>query len=213
MKTFTLTLLLFFGTLTLKAQSADLYNLAMQKGLSMIDSAGTSEQFAAAANMFERIAPAAKNQWLPQYYAGYCGMLSAVLGKQTSDIKDALYDKAMNYAEMANALKPCNSDVLALEGYITFMKMAVAPQERAMTMIPKADELLGKAMTLNPANPRPFLVKGQDTFYTPEAFGGGKANAKKFLITATDLFKKSKPTEFEPRWGAKRCQDLLQQCQ
>jgi tetratricopeptide (TPR) repeat protein len=211
MKTLTLSLLLFIGALTLKAQSADQYNAAMQKGLSMIDSANTSEQFTAAANLFERVATAATHQWLAQYYAGYCKMLSAVLGKQTNDIKDALYDKAMNYAEKAKALKPNSSDISVLEGYITFMKMAVAPQERAMIMVPKADALLGEAMVLDPENPRVYLVKGQDAFYTPEAFGGGKGKAKEFLIIASDKYKKNKPTGFEPRWGAKRCEELLRQ--
>ena len=212
MKTLTFALLLFISALNVKAQTADQYNAAMQRGLSMIDSAGNSEQFTAAANLFERVAAAAPQQWLPQYYAGYCDMLSAVLGKQANDIKDALYDKAMSYAEKANTLKPENSEIFVLEGYITFMKMAVAPQERAMTMILKADELLGKAIALNPENPRAYLVKGQDAFFTPEAFGGGKANAKTILASAADKYKKDKSLNFEPRWGAKRCQELLQQC-
>jgi tetratricopeptide (TPR) repeat protein len=212
MKTLTLSLFLFISATGMKAQTINQYNAAMQKGLGLIDSASTAEQFTAAANLFERVAAAAPQQWLPQYYAGYCDMLSAVLGKQTNQIKDALYDKAMTYAEKANVLKKDNSEIFVLEGYITFMKMAVAPQERAMAMIPKADELLGKAMALNPENPRAFLVKGQDTFFTPEAFGGGKANAKMLLISATDKYKKDKPLDFEPRWGATRCQELLQQC-
>jgi len=211
MKTLKLCIALLIITFSVKAQS-DKYTTAMQKGLALIDSASTPEQFTTAANFFERVAAAEPKQWLPQYYAGFCNLHVAILGKQTSDTKDALYDKAMSYAEKADALKPANSEILVLEGYITFMKMSVFSQQRAMTMIPKANALLDKASAIDPENPRAYLVKGQDTFYTPEAFGGGKAAAKGLLTTAADKYKNQKVSGFEPSWGAHRCQVLLQQC-
>jgi tetratricopeptide (TPR) repeat protein len=211
MKTLKLTIILLIAVFSLKAQTGK-YTAAMQKGLAMIDSANTAEQFTAAANFFERVAAAETKEWLPQYYAGFCNLHVAILGKQDGDTKDALYDKAMSYAEKADVLKPANSEVLVLEGYITYMKMSVAPQERAMSMIPKANELLGKAIAIDPENPRAYLVKGQDTFYTPEAFGGGKAKAKDILIVAAGKYKNQKTTGFEPAWGAGRCNNLLQQC-
>jgi len=198
MKTLKLTFILLITAFSLKAQTANNYTAAMQKGLALIDSAHTAEQFTAAANFFERIAATETKEWLPQYYAGFCNMHVAILGKQANDIKDDLYDKAMAYAEKADALKPANSEVLVLEGYITFMKMSVAPQQRAMTMIPKANGLLEKAIAINPENPRAYLVQGQDTFYTPEAFGGGKAKAKGILLTAAGKYKNQTSTGFEP---------------
>jgi tetratricopeptide (TPR) repeat protein len=212
MKTLKLCIALLIITISANAQSPDKYTAAMQKGMTLIDSASTSEQFTTAANFFERIAAAETKQWLPQYYAGFCNLHVAILGKQASDTKDDLYDKAMSYAEKADALKPVNSEVLVLEGYITFMKMSVFSQQRAMTMIPKANALLEKALAIDPENPRAYLVKGQDTFYTPEAFGGGKAKAKDILTTAADKYKNQKASGFEPAWGAHRCQALLQQC-
>ncbi|MCR8558165.1 hypothetical protein KXD93_10950 [Mucilaginibacter sp. BJC16-A38] len=212
MKTLKLCIVLLIITFSVKAQNSDKYTAAMQKGMALIDSASTSEQFAAVANFFERIAASETKQWLPQYYAGFCNLHAAILGKQDSDTKDALYDKAMSYAEKADALKPANSEVLVLEGYITFMKMSVFSQQRAMTMIPKANALLEKALAIDPENPRAYLVKGQNTFYTPEAFGGGKAKAKDILTTAADKYKNQKASGFEPAWGARRCQALLQQC-
>lgn len=212
MKTLRLFLALLIIAFAAKAQSGDKYTAAMQKGMALIDSANTAEQFTTAANFFERVAAAEPKQWLPQYYAAFCNLHVAILGKQPNDTKDALYDKAMSYAEKADALKPASSEILVLEGYITYMKMSVFSQQRAMTMIPKANALLDKAIAIDPENPRAYLVKGQDTFYTPEAFGGGKANAKGFLTTAADKYKNQKASGFEPAWGGKRCQFLLQQC-
>jgi tetratricopeptide (TPR) repeat protein len=212
MKTLKLCIAFLIITFSVKAQSNDKYTAAMQKGMALIDSANTPEQFTSAANFFERVAATETKQWLPQYYAAFCNMHVALIGKQDNDTKDALYDKAMSYAEKADAIKPANSEILVLEGYITFMKMSVFSQQRAMSMIPKANALLGKAMAIDPENPRAYLVKGQDTFYTPEAFGGGKANAKGLLTTAADKYKNQKASGFEPAWGAHRCQVLLQQC-
>lgn len=212
MKTLKLCIALLIITFVAKAQPTDKFTAAMQKGMTLIDSASTSEQFTTAANFFERIADAEPKQWLPQYYAGFCNLHVAILGKQPNDTKDALYDKAMSYAEKADALKPANSEVLVLEGYITFMKMSVFSQQRAMSMIPKANALLDKASAIDPENPRAYLVKGQDTFYTPDAFGGGKVAAKGLLTTAADKYKNQKVSGFEPSWGARRCQGLLQQC-
>ncbi|WP_295792723.1 hypothetical protein [Mucilaginibacter sp.] len=212
MKTLKLCFALLIITFAVKAQSADKYTAAMQKGMALVDSANTPEQFTSAANFFERVAAAETKQWLPQYYAAFCNLHVAIMGKQDNDTKDALYDKAMSYAEKADAIKPANSEVLVLEGYITFMKMSVFSQQRAMSMIPKANALLDKASAIDPENPRAYLVKGQDTFYTPEAFGGGKANARGLLTTAADKYKNQKTSGFEPAWGAHRCQVLLQQC-
>jgi tetratricopeptide (TPR) repeat protein len=211
MKTLKLCFALLIIAFYVKAQTGK-YTAAMQKGMVLIDSANTTEQFTIAANFFERVAAAEPKQWLPQYYAGFCNLHMAMLGKQANDVKDDLYDKALGYAEKADALKPANSEILILKGYITFMKMSVMPQQRAMAMIPEANKLLGKASAIDPENPRAYLVRGQDTFYTPEAFGGGKANAKSLLVTAAEKFKNQKPTGFEPAWGARRCQYLLQQC-
>ena len=212
MKTLKLTLLALLLAFTAKAQNADQYAKAMKDGLIMLDSAKTSAQFLQTANYFERIAEAEQKQWLPQYYAGFGNLIAAVLGQQSNDEKDALYDKALAYAEKASLIMPANSEIEVLKGYTTFMKMAVDPQHRAFGMIPKANSFLEKAIRLNPENPRAYLVKGQNTFYTPEAFGGGKIKAKKILILATEKYAKETTTGLEPSWGRSRCAVLLKLC-
>ncbi len=72
---------------------------------------------------------------------------------------------------------------------------------------------LDKAITLNPDNPRPYLVKGQNVFYTPAAFGGGKDVAKPLLEKAAAKFATFKPeNEIAPDWGKERNNELLTQC-
>ena len=212
MKTLTLALLALLLGFSAKAQSAGQYTAAMKEGLIMLDSAKTSAQFLQTANYFERIAQAEQKQWLPQYYTGFCTLIGAVLGKQPNDEKDALYDKALAFAGKASLIKPENSEIEVLNGYITFMKMAVDPPHRALAMMPKATSSIEKAIVLNPDNPRAYLVMGQNTFYTPESFGGGKIKAKAILILATEKYAKETTTGFEPSWGSSRCAVLLKMC-
>src|ERR1700746_1115762 len=48
----------------------DKYTEAMQKNLSLLDAATTTQDFQTVANSFARIGDTEKNQWLPYYYAG-----------------------------------------------------------------------------------------------------------------------------------------------
>jgi len=210
MKHLTLTIAILFITLTGFAQ-ADKYTLAMQKGLTTIDSAKTTEDYTSAANYFERIATAESKQWLPIYYVAFNNLHAALVGNQNGETKDAIYDKALAAVDKADALAPNNSEIYALKAYIIFMKMSVSPQARAMTMIPQSAALAEKAIAFNAENPRAYLVKGQQLFYTPEAFGGGKLKAKPVLAIATEKFDSFKAEGLAPSWGKGRCQTLVKQ--
>ena len=196
---------------TTQAQTAN-PTATLQKGIQLLDSAKTSEQYLQAAGYFQNIATANKKQWLPQYYSAYSNLMAAINSKATNDLKDDLYDKAMLYTSKADSLAPQNSEVYVLKGYITFMKMSVEPQARAMQMIPEADTYLIKATTLDPENPRAYMVRGQSAYFTPEMFGGGKDVAKPLLSTGVEKYNKQVAKDALPSWGRARCALLLQQC-
>lgn len=194
-----------------KAQE-DKYTTAMKKGIMMMNSAKNTDDLLASANQFDRIAAVEGKQWLPLYYSAYSNLVAGIRSADNSQ-KDILFDKALEQAEKAGNLSADNSEIYTLKGYATFMKMTVDPQGRAMSLIPEVQAALEKAKALNPANPRPYFVAGQNAFYTPEAFGGGKQNAKPILETATEKYASFKPAnELAPAWGAERCKMLLQQC-
>jgi hypothetical protein len=92
------------------------------------------------------------------------------------------------------------------------MKMSIDPQAR-LSLMAESSASLGKAKALNPDNPRIYLINGQNIFYTPEAFGGGKAKAKPILENAVAKFAIFKAaTDLDPIWGAERAKTLLAQC-
>jgi hypothetical protein len=210
-KLFMLLLILVSGTIA-NAQT-EKYAAAMQKGLTSLDSSKNSEDFQATANLFERISQVEKTQWLPVYYAAYANLIAGILVKENS-MKDLLFDKSLEQIGKADSISKDNSEIFTVMGYAQFMKMSVDPQARAMEMIGMANGYLDKAKALDPSNPRPYFVSGQNTFYTPEAFGGGKQNAKPMLQKAADSYEKfSVSNALAPSWGKERCSMLLKMCQ
>jgi len=184
---------------------------AIKKGLDMINSAKAAEDLMKSANYFERIAQVESKAWLPQYYAAYSN-LSAGLESADKKVKDQLWDKALQEIEQANNLSPENSEIYALKGYLEYMKLSIDPQSRLNYMGQSAASL-EQAKKINPDNPRIYLISGQNKFFTPEAFGGGKTNAKPILETAAAKFTIFKATSpLMPNWGAERLKTLLAQC-
>ncbi len=187
------------------------YESAIQKGLQTMQTAKSPDDFLSAANYFERIARVESKQWLPIYYASYCNLVAGLISKD-KELQDQYWDHALLQIAHADSLSENNSEIYTVKGYIEFMKMSVDPRAR-MSFMQKASMSLEKAIALNPENPRPYLVQGQNTFYTPAAFGGGKAAAKPLLEKAVAKFSNFKPESMiAPGWGKERAQTLLEQC-
>ncbi len=203
-----LTLLLLIGISTFARQ--DRYTAAMSKGMELMAVAKVSDDFSLAANHFERIARVETSQWRPAYYASYCHLISALMAGK--DKMDPSLDKALALIAEADVIAPEHSEIYALKGYIEFMKMSVDPMAR-LPFMKKAAASLDKAIALNPENPRPYYIKGQNLFFTPAAFGGGKQTARPLLELADAKFRTFKAANaMDPNWGIERNTALLQQC-
>ncbi len=209
MKTFNLLFALILISFSSFSQTKK-FTVDMQKGINLIEQSKTVDAFSGAATFFENITITTPNEWLPQYYTAYANLFTALKGNQDATAKDQLYDKALKYISKADSIAPNNSEIYALNAYITFMKMSVAPQTRGMSLMPKSMALIARAIALDPENPRAYLIKGQNTFYTPEAYGGGKTKAKVILTQASEKFNTFKAAELSPNWGKESCAILLQ---
>lgn len=207
MKKLIFTTALFLSTLLGFAQALD---IKLQNGLKILDTAKTAVGQEEAATYFAQLAKTDQN-WLTSYYAAYSQLLTGIRGKQDQETKDYIYDKALSFAAKADSLSSNNSEIYLLKGYITFMKMSVYPQKRAMTMIVEANKLIEKSIALNPENPRSYLIKGQNAFYTPEMFGGGQSVAKPVLLLAKAKYDQSTADPVKPSWGKQRTEELLKQ--
>lgn len=194
------------------AQSNSQYEEAMKKNISVLDTTENLFALETVANNFERIASVTKDQWLPYYYASLARVRTAFMQKDKSKI-DPIVDQAKALAEKANALNPNKTEMLCLKSMLASARIAVDPQTRGMQYGPEAGQLLQQAERLSPDNPRVTLLLGQNAFYTPAQWGGGKAKAKPLLQKALQQFSTFKPaTDLSPNWGKGLAEYLLAQC-
>jgi hypothetical protein len=188
------------------------YEKGMAKGMEMLKASKTAEEFVSVANHFERIANVEKNEWLPLYWNAYAYLFAGMNAKKDSE-QDGYYDKALSVLESINNANMDRSEYLTLKGYIKLMKISVSPMTRAPLGTGDAMGNLTEAQKVNPKNPRPVYVMGQNTFYTPEFFGGGKEAAKPLLTNAVNLYAaETASTDYMPRWGKGRAEYLLKEC-
>ena len=184
------------------AQTA--YEKVMTEKLAKIEKLHSADELTALSNDFTRIGDKEKSQWLPYYYAAFAtiqkGRVAMREGK-TSEL-DPIADEAQKSLDKASELSKDNAEILILQKMIHGLKMMVNPQQRFMSEGMLAAEALSKAEKLDAENPRITLMKAEDTYFTPEQFGGSKAKGLELFQKSLDQFKVYKPkTALDPSWG------------
>jgi len=193
------------------AQSAK-YESAMKANISQLDSVMQKNNFDELANNFTRIGDAEKTQWLPYYYAAYTYALAG-LRQEDNSKKDGLADKATDQIKKAESiLGKENSETDVIKSMIASVHMTVDPQTRYMTYLSPINENIEKAKSLDPTNPRPYILEAENKFYTPAAYGGGKDVTKPILDKANQMMQDFKPeTDLSPNWGKTTLEYFLSQ--
>lgn len=189
------------------------YVNAMKKNIAELETAMQNNGMPDLANNFQRIAEAEKTQWLPYYYAAYCNVMNAYM-EQDKTKTDGIADKAEELIKKAEELAGGeNSETCVIKSMIASAHMMVDPQARWQKYGQASSINITKAKTLDPTNPRPVYLEGQAKFYTPEQFGGGKAQAKSLFEKAIAMYDKFKPaSELHPVWGKAATNYFLAQC-
>src|SRR5687767_8033804 len=113
--------LIIILSLPLIAFGADKYTEQMTRSISAIYNAKTAAEFQEAINTFERIGGAEKTKWEPFYYASF-GYVLLATGADPSK-KDAILDQAKSALDKASEIKPNDSEIIALEGFITMIRL------------------------------------------------------------------------------------------
>ncbi len=199
-----------FATLGLNAQSK--YESAMQNGLSKMKESKTPDEMSAVASFFERVGDAEKNQWLPYYYAARNYTIAAFMNPASD--KDKVAEKVNELITKAEAIENNNAEIFCLKQQVAVIQLVVDPMSRWQSYGAIAAEAIAKAKVIDPNNPRPYLLEGQYLMNVPEAFGGGKAVAKKLFEKSVELFENFKPASaLHPSWGKEQAAQLLAACQ
>ncbi|MBC7849787.1 MAG: hypothetical protein H7Y31_08625 [Chitinophagaceae bacterium] len=215
MKKIMLVIVAFIVSFAATAQS-EKYQKAMAQFIPAVDSIHTPDGWREVANSFQRIADAEKTQWLPYYYAAFSHVMAgyslATGGGAFATKTDPEADVAEQLLNKADELSKDNSEIYCVKKMIASLRLMADPMNRYQTQLPLAGEALAKAKTLDPANPRPTLLEAQDKFYTPEEYGGSKAEAKVLFEEAGKKFESFKPqSAIHPQWGKSQIGYFLSQ--
>lgn len=201
-----ITMLVLFVCGTMTAQSQ--YETGMQKAFGLWEADKPEE----ASAMFERIASAEKDNWLPSYYVALINTTEAFKTQDKEKIS-ALLDKASGALDQAMILSPDNAELLVMEALIQTAWIVYDPMTNGMKLSGKINQLYAKAMVLAPDNPRVVLNKAEFDMGSAAYFGKDTAPMCKEIERAVSLFATFKPeSPYHPKWGLERAQEISQQC-
>jgi tetratricopeptide (TPR) repeat protein len=208
-------LTLFFSISVLRAQTDNStvdqagavpskYQQGMQKAFQLWGEDKSWE----AANLFERIAKAEPDNWLPPYYVAQINVINSFTEKDATKIKAQL-DKAQNFINDATFNSKDNPEIMVLQAQWYTAWIVFDGQQYGMTYSAKASELYNKALALAPNNPRIILAKAEWDMGGAKYFGQSVEPYCKDIQRAIDLFATFKPAgEFYPVYGEERAKQI-----
>jgi len=186
------------------AFSQTAYDKVMTEKIASIEKHQTADEFTALANDFKRIGDKEKTQWLPYYYAAFSTIRKGRMAMREGKLADLdpIAAEAQKSLDLAIDLNKDNAENLILQKMIHGLKMMVDPQARFMSEGMLAADALSKAEKIDAGNPRITLMKAEDTYFTPEQFGGSKARGLELFQKSLDQFKIYKTkSALDPNWG------------
>ncbi|XCF07041.1 hypothetical protein ABI125_04070 [Tamlana crocina] len=202
--------LLFIAALMVSTLSFSQTNY--EKGMDKAFDLWKNNQPIEAANLFERIAAAEPDNWLPPYYAAQINILYS-FGEKDEKKLTAQLKKGQDLINDATAISKENPEILVLQALLHTAWVAYDGATYGMTLSGKVVELYEKAETINPKNPRVVYCKAEWNIGGARYFGQDTAPFCKDLERALELFTNFKPeTAFHPNWGKDRVEMLLESC-
>ncbi|MBZ4033294.1 hypothetical protein K6T82_00845 [Flavobacterium sp. 17A] len=165
-----------------------------------------------ASQLFERIAAAEKNSYLPNYYIALINTTAVFTEKDKTKI-DLLLTKAQDALDAEMIKDQSNSELYVMQALIYTGYVVADPMTNGMKYSGKVMEAYAKAKALDPNNPR--AVFGEADYQ----LGGAKWTGvdTKPLCAQVDksieLFNNFKPaTPFSPKWGLERALEIQKTC-
>jgi tetratricopeptide (TPR) repeat protein len=188
------------------------YIETMQRNIETVYTSQSIPDLQNAVNALERIADAEKTKWEPFYYAAFGNIMMANREKEAT-AKDNYLDLALKSIEKAKALQPNESEIIALEGFVHMIRVTVDPASRGAQYSGMAFQSFGKAVAMNPENPRALSLLAQMQYGTAQFFGSPTTEACATLAKSLEKFESSKSENpLAPQWGKKMAEGLKTKC-
>ena len=205
MKKMIITVLVLWASI---ANAQDQYTNGMEKAFQL----WKDQKVVEASNLFERIAMAEQDNWLPHYYVSQINTVISFGEKDIEKLTGQL-EKAKEFLDLAKAISPDNPELLVQEALINTAWIAFDGATYGMTLSGKNVQLYQKALELAPDNPRVVFSKAEWDMGSARYFGKDTAPYCKDIERALELFANfSEETPFYPSWGKERAEMVHKQC-
>lgn len=202
-------MLMIVGMVTAKD---DKYGEMMSKSIDVVYNSSTIAELQQAVNDLDRVGGAEKTKWEPYYYATF-GYIMMANNESDPVKKDAYLDQAKAVLAKGFSIKTDESELVALDGFISMIRVSVDPASRGPQYTGQAMQLYQKAITLNPENPRALGLMARMQLGVAQFFKAEPAEACATARTALEKFGTYKPAnQFAPMWGKGMVEDILNNC-
>jgi len=200
--------LVFFNICAQTLTDSSAYN----KGLRMIQSSKTVQDYRTAGDYFDVLSSVKHNDWLAPLYAGLSYILAS-FNETDRKLKDELCDRAQIYIDSAGIHHADVSELSSIQASLYQARIDVSPIERGLEYSLKADSEIKKAEAANPDDPRAYFLYAMNVYYTPKSFGGGAEKALPLFEEAAEKFNAFVPKmPFMPHWGKQQNLDMIYKC-
>lgn len=142
------------------------YEKGMEKAFELWQSGKPWE----AANLFERIAQAEPDHWLPPFYVAQVNVFNSFNEKDEEKL-NAQLKKAQDFLNDAKAISKENAEILVLQAQLYTCWVIFDGQKYGMTMSPKVMQAYQQAYALEPDNPRVAFGKVEWEMGSARFFG------------------------------------------
>lgn len=184
------------------------YEQGMQKAFGLWGEGKVKESVA----LFERIAQAESDNWIPVYHAAQLLIISSH-GIEDMSQREATLEKATGLVNMAYQRSEDNSEVTTLEGMLLTGYLAMDPGTYGMTYSAKIPALYEKAIEQNPDNPRAYANMIEFEMGAARFFGQELGPICKKMKEIIPKFKNQKVEEpFAPSYGLERAEQVVANC-
>ena len=165
-----------------------------------------------ASAMFERIASAEKNSWLPNYYVALVNTTAAFQTKDKEKIS-ALLTKSQDALDKELALDQSNPELMVMQAMIYTAWVVYDPMTNGMKYSPLVMAEYGKAAAIAPNNPRVIFGKAEYEIGGAKYFGKDTKPMCAEIDRSIELFATFKPeSAFHPNWGMDRALEAQKNC-
>jgi len=204
--------LLTIALMTVLYYSSYAQSDALQQAVTKLDQAQTVKDYL----LLEKTFASASGQpaWLPPYYAALCNARIGFLLQDDGEKIEPYSDRGEAQAKQALSLLDSSKQHKELAEVYTVLSMVyrtkvfINPMTYGRKYGMLSQQLLDKALALDPQNPRALYVAAWVKYYTPKMWGGDKEQAKK--LAGESLAKLTNPgTDVYPHWGRADDQLLL----